>query len=67
MTLRSNLGRMQGRSETTPEELRLMRRAAWQKQGIIVLDPSEVRDDWTRQAVINEANRLYGRRREGGR
>jgi hypothetical protein len=27
-----------------------------------VLRPEDVRDDWTRQALINEANRLYGRR-----
>jgi hypothetical protein len=26
-----------------------------------------VRDDWTRQALINEANRLYGRRAGGAR
>jgi hypothetical protein len=39
-----------------------MRRAAWRQQGVIMLRPEEVRDDWTRQALINEANRLYGRR-----
>jgi hypothetical protein len=39
-----------------------MRRAAWRKQGVIMLRPEDVRDDWTRQMLINEANRLYGRR-----
>jgi hypothetical protein len=39
-----------------------MRRAAWRTQGVVVLRPEDVRDDWTRQALINEANRLYGRR-----
>jgi hypothetical protein len=39
-----------------------MRRAAWRTQGGVVLRPEDVRDDWARQALINEANRLYGRR-----
>ena len=43
-----------------------MRRAAWRSQGVVVLRPEDVRDDWTRQALINEANRLYGRRSGGG-
>ena len=42
-----------------------MRRAARRQQGVIVLRPDDARDDWTRQAVINEANRLYGRRPGG--
>jgi hypothetical protein len=42
-----------------------MRRAAWRHQGVAVLRPEDVRDDWTRQALINEANRLYGRRPGG--
>ena len=44
-----------------------MRRAAWRSQGVIMLRPEEVRDDWTRQAFVIEANRLYGRRRGDGR
>ena len=50
--------------ETAPteEELFAMRRAAWRKQGIVVVRLSDVRDDWIRQALINEATRLYGRR-----
>jgi hypothetical protein len=43
-----------------------MRRAAWRTQGVVVLRPEDIRDDWTRQALINEANRLYGQR-PGGR
>jgi hypothetical protein len=31
-----------------------------------VLRPEDVRDDEIRQALINGANRLYGRRPEGG-
>lgn len=34
----------------------------WHKHRLAVIDPAEVRDDWTRQAIENEANRLYGKR-----
>ena len=51
----------------TDDDLLAMRRAAWRKQGVIMLRPEEVRDDWTRQILINEANRLYGRRAGDGR
>ena len=59
---RSSLARTYGRAAPTDDDLLAMRRAAWRKQGVIMLRPEEVRDDWTRQALINEANRLYGRR-----
>ena len=64
---RSCLARSHGRTASTDDDLLAMRRAAWRKQGVIMLRPEEVRDDWTRQALINEANRLYGRRAGGGR
>jgi hypothetical protein len=44
-----------------------MRQAAWRHQGVVVLRPEDLRDDWTRQVLINEANRLYGRRPGGER
>ena len=59
---RSCLARAQARCATTAEDLLAMRRAAWHAQGVVVLRPEDVRDDWTRQALINEASRLYGRR-----
>ena len=65
--VKSYLGRHQPRTATTGEELLAMRRAAWHRQGVVVLRPEDVRDDWIRQALVNEATRLYGRRREGGR
>ena len=64
---RSCLARAQGRIAPTDEELLAMRRAAWRKQGVIMLRPEDVRDEWTRQALINEAERLYGRRAGGER
>lgn len=35
----------------------------WKKQGVIVIHPTDIKDDWTRRAVVNEAERLFG---EGG-
>jgi hypothetical protein len=64
---RSCLARAQPRAAPNDDHLLAMRRAAWRTQGVVVLRPEDVRDDWTRQALINGANRLYGRRPGGGR
>jgi hypothetical protein len=64
---RSCLARAQASTAPSDEDLLAMRRAAWRSQGVIVLRPEDVRDDWTRQALINEATRLYGRRSGDGR
>ena len=63
---RSSLGRAQARHAAIGEDLLAMRRAAWRQQGVVVLRPEDIHDDWTRQALINEANRLYGRRQGDG-
>ena len=62
---RSCLARAQAHTAPSGDDLLAMRRAAWRKQGVIMLRPEEVRDDWARLALINEANRLYGRRAGG--
>ena len=59
---RSCLARAQARTAPSDEDLQAMRRAAWRQQGVVVLRPEDVEDDWVRQALINEATRLYGRR-----
>jgi hypothetical protein len=64
---RSCLARAQPRTAASDDDLLAMRRAAWRSQGVVVLRPEDVRDDWIRQALVNEANRLYGRRPGGGR
>jgi hypothetical protein len=64
---RSCLAHAQARTALSEDDLLAMRRAAWRTQGVAVLRPDDVRDDWTRQALINEANRLYGRRPGGAR
>lgn len=35
---------------------------AWHQRGLVVLDPETITDDWTRQAVINETEKQYGKR-----
>jgi hypothetical protein len=63
---RSCLAGAQSRIAPSDQDLQAMRRAAWRHQGVIMLRLEDVRDGWTRQALINEAERLYGRR-SGGR
>ena len=60
--MRGSLERHLPRSLPTEEELFCMRRAAWRNQGIVVIRLGDIRDEWTRQALVNEATRLYGRR-----
>ena len=60
--LRSSLERHLPRSLPTEKELFAMRRAAWRKQGILVIRLTDVRDEIIRQALVDEATRLYGRR-----
>lgn len=63
---RSYLGKYQPRENADAETLRALRRKAWLEQEIAVLPLNEIRDDWTRQAVKNEAERLYGTCRNSG-
>ena len=59
---RSCLAAAQPRRAPSDDDLRALRRAAWRGQGVVVLRPEDVRADWLRQALINEAERLYGPR-----
>jgi len=61
--LRSSLAWRQLRRPLEAERLRRMRAEAWQGQGVVVLRPEDVEDDWIRQAIVNEADRLYGKRK----
>ena len=60
--LRGSLDRHLPTAPTTEDDMHGMRRAAWRKQGIVVLRPDEIQDEWTRRALIAEANRIYGKR-----
>ena len=59
-TPRGSLERHLPQSAPTEQELFAMRRAAWRKQGIVVIRLDDVRDAWVRLALLNEATRLYG-------
>jgi hypothetical protein len=63
--MRGSLDRHLPRAVASEEELFVMRRAAWRRQGIVVINPADVRDAIIRQALINEAIRLYGQRECG--
>lgn len=62
-SLRSSLARHQPAVPAGDADLRAMRRAAWLKEGIAVIRPTDLADPWERQAVVNAATRLYGARR----
>lgn len=53
------------RSPTTDADVNAMRAAAWHRLGVVALPIDEITDPWLRQAIINEANRRWGRR-DGG-
>lgn len=51
------------RSGREAEERNLAaRRQAWHKLGLVVIDPEDINDEWLRQAVMNLADKQYGRR-----
>ncbi len=54
------------RSEASALELQALRERAWRQQGVVVLQPDEVGDPWLRQALVDEAERRYGRRPRSG-
>ncbi len=60
--VRGSLERHLPQSAPTEQELFAMRRAAWRRQGIVVIRLADVRDEIIRQALVNEATRLYGKR-----
>jgi hypothetical protein len=58
---RSPLGRLQLARPRTSEEMRKLAMDVWRQRGLALIDPLLISDDFARQALINEANRLYGR------
>jgi hypothetical protein len=42
-------------------ELEAMAKRAWIDRGVVILWPEKILDVWTRQAVINECVKLYGK------
>jgi hypothetical protein len=60
---RSSLDR--GPSTASDADLEAMRAAAWHRHGVAALAINDITDTWLRQALVNEATRRWGRRREG--
>ena len=60
--MRSSLAKLLPVANADAEQLRRMRAACWHVQGIAVIRLEDVRDDWTREAIKQEATRLYGPR-----
>ncbi len=58
---RSPLARLQLARPRTSEEMRKLAEDVWRQRGLALIDPLLISDDFARQALINEANRLYGR------
>ena len=53
------------RSPINDAEVNAMRAAAWHRLGVAAIAVDDITDPWLRQAIINEANRRWGRR-DGG-
>ena len=54
------LGRLVPNAATSEAELFAMRRRAWREHGLVVFSVHGIEDPWLRQAILNEAKRLYG-------
>lgn len=61
---RSPLARLLPEPATSAETLDALRRRAWVEMGVAVLRPDDIADAWTRQALINEATKQFGRRHD---
>lgn len=64
MSARSYLGKYVGTSPADDRHIRDMRMAVWHQQGVAMIDPSEIPDDFERRVVMNVVERQYGKRKE---
>ncbi len=63
---RGSLQRHQPRAPADEDWLYARAREAWREQGLALLNPDEIANDYERQVVINLANRRYGKRPPNG-
>jgi hypothetical protein len=61
----SQLARYVAKPAATTGQVRALGARAWHDEGIVCLRPEELIDVFLRQAVINAAERLYGKRLDG--
>lgn len=60
--IRSQLARHQPQELMSDDDLRRYARAAYHERNIAVIWLDEVRDDFQRQAIINEADKQHGKK-----
>lgn len=60
--LRSYLASRVASAPLSAEEMDTLRARAWAEQGVVVLHPAEIGDDWLRARLVNEATTRWGRR-----
>lgn len=62
---RCPIGKAAGSSPKNEDEMELMRRAAWRKQGVLNVAPSDRRLSWPEREFVKQiAEKLYGERQE---
>jgi len=62
---RCPLGSAAGQSPKNEDEMELMRRAAWRKQGVLNVSPSDIRLSWPEKEFVKQiAEKLYGKETE---
>lgn len=62
--LRSTLARQQLTQSSTRAEVDDLAKRAWRQRGLALIDPLLISDEAARQALIQEATRLYGRKND---
>ncbi len=60
----SQLARYVANPPATTGQVKALGARAWHDEGIVCLRPEELTDNFLRQAVINAAEKLYGRRQD---
>ena len=63
--IQSHLARYQPKASLTDAQLLALAAKAWHDHGIALFRPDDLPNEWDRQAVVNAAERLYGRRANG--
>lgn len=52
-----------GKTAKNADDIKSMRARLWHEEGIAVIDPKDLYNDFDRQAVVNAATKMYGKRK----
>ena len=63
--MRDSLARFRLKPALTKGQLLALAARAWHDDGIALFRPEDLTNEWDRQAVVNAADRQYGRRTDG--